>query len=326
LARYRNESLRRTLEEIHGQYDLVCFDMFPLVEYQSICRARPSVLIASDAYSLMMLRAVLELRTPRRLARVLGEALLQLRLERTYYPRFDLVTTVSTAAADWLRRVVPETQLQTVQVPAGEELLAPTAEAHPATGPLTILCWELVENEAVARSIVRFVKRSWPEINRRFPSATLTIWGRNPHPILTHALARSENVRLVGFVDDWLEMLRSASIFLFPHRCTAGLHLKLLSAMSVGLPVVTAPESCGWFSMEEGENVFVCREDAEFTKACIELLGDPALRGKVGAAARQMIEQGFTSQILGDEMLRVFDLATTRHRERNSGAVLQPRR
>jgi hypothetical protein len=75
--------------------------------------------------------------------------------------------------------------------------------------------------------------------------------------------------------------------------------------------------------MREGENVFVCREDSEFTEACLKLLGDAALRGKVGAAARQMIEQGFTSEILGDEMLRVFELAVARHRERSGVSSVQ---
>lgn len=316
-ARYRNRQLEARLRRMDlSRYDLVCFDMYTMAEQHRFCEDRPSVLIASDAYSLMLLRTFRDVRGLRRRGRTLAELALQLRVERTLYPHFDVVSTVSSTAAEWLTKVNPRTVTEVVQVPADEAVLAETAEVHPDLNPPRVICWELLSNDGVARAVAEFVDRSWGEVRRAVPDAELLLWGKDPHSLLAEAL-RAPGVRYLDFAEDCLAVLRQGAVFLFPHRCTAGMHLKLFSAMAVGLPAVTAPESCGWFDLKPSENAMVCRTQSEFAAACVELLRSPERRARMGANARTLIRREFTSARLGEKMLAVFKNAIARHAQRH---------
>ncbi len=108
LGRYRNPAVKRCLESLDlSQYDVVLLDMFILVEWRALVSSRPCVLIASDAYSLAGFRAARDARSFGTRVRFLVEAFLTLLVERREYPKFDVVSTVSETAAQWLRKIAP---------------------------------------------------------------------------------------------------------------------------------------------------------------------------------------------------------------------------
>jgi len=317
LARYRNPAVKRCLESLDvSQYDAVVFDMFTLVEWRALCSSRPCVLIASDAYSLEWFRAARDARSFGTRLRLLLEAFLMLLVERREYPRFNVVSTVSEAAAEWLRRVAPRGIYRFVPLSIDGPLLDGNSAADPGKAPPMLLCWEAVSHEAVATQVAAFLRRAWPEIRKAVPAAELLIWGDRPVPFLRKLIERTPGVRHIGFVDDWIGTLKGAAVFVFPHRATAGMHLKLMSAFAVGLPVVAAPEAYGWFALEEGVNAFTARDWNGFRDICIDLLSDPQKRARAGARARELMRNSFSNHRVGAQMIAVFNEGILRHSAR----------
>lgn len=317
LARYRNPALKRYIQSLDlSQYDVVLCDMYPLSEWGALCSSRPCVLIASDAYSLATFRAARDARSIGARLRIFAEACLMLLFERRAYPRFDVVSTVSESAAQWLRRVAPRGIYRFVPLCVNEVFLDPKTAADPGNAPPVLLCWEGLAHEAVATQVAAFLRRAWPGIRRAIPTAEMVVWGEGPLPFLKDLIESTPGVRQVGFVDDWIGTLKGAAVFVFPHRATAGMHLKLMSAFAVGLPVVATAEAYGWFALEEGANACTARDWSGFRESCIDLLSDPRLRARIGARARELMKDSFTNHRVGTQMVAVLEEAVLRHSER----------
>lgn len=327
LARYRNPALKRYLQSLDlSQYDVVLCDMYPLAEWRALCSSRPCVLIASDAYSLATFRAARDVRSLRARLRTFAEACLMLLFERREYRQFDVVSTVSEGAAEWLRKIAPAGTYQFVPLAADEALLDENAAADPGNASPVLLCWEGVAHEAVATQVAAFLRRVWPEVREAVPRAELVIWGNRPLPFLKKLIEETSGVRHIDFVDDWIGTLKGAAAFVFPHRANGGLNLKLMSAFAVGLPVVATPETYGWFALEEGVNAFTAKDWNAFRDICIDLLSDPGKRARVGASAREMIKSSFTNSQVGTRMIAVLEEAILKHSSRStthSGSPLQ---
>src|SRR6266446_680149 len=320
LGRYRNPAVKRCLESLDlSRYDVVLLDMFTLVEWRAFVSSRPCVLIASDAYSLAGFRAARDARSFGTRVRLLVEAFFTLLVERREYPNFDVVSTVSETAAQWLRRIAPSGVYRFVPVSVSEAFLHENAAADPGNAAPTLLCWEGVAYEAVATQVAAFLRRVWPQVRQAVPAAEMVIWGDRPLPFLRRLIERTPGVRHVGFVEDWIGTLKQAAVFVFPHRATAGMHLKLMSAFAVGLPVVSTPEAYGWFSLEEGVNAFTARDWDAFRDICIDLLSNPRKRARVGARAREMIKASFTNPGVANRMIAVFEEAILGHSARAGG-------
>lgn len=317
LARYRNPAMKRYLESLDlFQYDVVLCDMYTMIEWRPFCSSRPCVLIASDAYSLTAIRVVRDARLLWTRMRALGEAILQLMLERREYPRFEIVSTVSEAAAEWLRKVAPGGRYRFVPVPVDDALLEASAAADPSNAPPVLLCWEGVAHEAVATQVGIFIQRVWPEIRQAVPGAEMVLLGQQPLAFLKRLVDEAPGVRHIDFVEDWIGALKGAAVFVFPHRATAGMHLKLMSAFAIGLPVVATPEAYGWFQLEEGVNACTAKDWSAFRDICIQLLRDPKKRARIGAQARKMIKNSFTANQVAPQMIAVFEEAIRRHSAR----------
>ncbi len=104
-------------------------------------------------------------------------------------------------------------------------------------------------------------------------------------------------------------LLRTASVFLYtPHLEPFG--LAPVEAMASGTPVVAVREAGPVETVVDGETGFLCERDpAELGEALARILGDTALRDRMGAAAREHVVANFTwdrsvaqlASLLGEE-------------------------
>ncbi len=70
--------------------------------------------------------------------------------------------------------------------------------------------------------------------------------------------------------------------------------LKVLQFMAAGLPVVANPVGVHCQMVVPGETGFLARTPAEWAEAIALLAGDPALRARLGEAARRRVEQEYS--------------------------------
>lgn len=86
-----------------------------------------------------------------------------------------------------------------------------------------------------------FAHEIWPRLRRKFPELRWDIAGVRANRRVLR-LGNIEGIQLHGSVDSVGEFLDGAAVFVAPVRCGAGIRMKVLDAMSRGLPVVTSPE------------------------------------------------------------------------------------
>jgi len=123
---------------------------------------------------------------------------------------------------------------------------------------------------------------------------------------LAIALGVAERVHFLGYVDDVVPVYKAADIFALASRGDA-FGLALAEAGHFGLPAVSTRVGGIPEVVLHGQTGLLTPADdvAAFTSALAQLIDDPALRSRIGAAAAKRVEENFTA----DRMARKFEEA-----------------
>jgi N,N'-diacetylbacillosaminyl-diphospho-undecaprenol alpha-1,3-N-acetylgalactosaminyltransferase len=102
-------------------------------------------------------------------------------------------------------------------------------------------------------------------------------------------------IKRLGFISDVPSLLRDTDVYTLPSFYREGTPVSVLEAMSAGLPVVTTDGvGCRETAVNEVSGLIVpVKNSAALTEALDRLIGDPALRARLGAAARKRAEDVF---------------------------------
>jgi glycosyltransferase involved in cell wall biosynthesis len=173
---------------------------------------------------------------------------------------------------------------------------------------------ELGQNDRVLLSVgrLRYQKahsillKALPSVLAEFPDARMLIAGdgvlRTELEAETVSLGIANQVTFLGVRHDIPVLLSLASIFVFPSRFE-GMPNAVLEAMSQGLPVIATAVQGVDEIIHNGENgLLVPLEDPlALSNAILRLLRDPAECQRLGDAARQTIEKGYTVDIMCEQ-------------------------
>jgi len=127
------------------------------------------------------------------------------------------------------------------------------------------------------------------------PAQDIEAWSKRP------------NVTHLGFVQDIGALWASAHIAVLPsHR--EGMPLSLLEAAACGRPLVATDVPGCRDIARPGVNAFlVPLDDAEALADAIDrLAGDPELRRRFGRASRHLVEQYFSSSLIGADLVKLY--------------------
>lgn len=114
------------------------------------------------------------------------------------------------------------------------------------------------------------------------------------------------DIRWLGFRSDVPELLRQASVFVFP-SIEEGSALVTYEAMACGLPLIVTPES-GAVARDGREAIEIRPHNVDALAAALaKLAADPALVEQLGRAARRRVEQ-FPWSAYGDRVALVHRL------------------
>jgi glycosyltransferase involved in cell wall biosynthesis len=124
-----------------------------------------------------------------------------------------------------------------------------------------------------------FVSEIMSLLRQSLPGVRFHVVGSNPPPEII-ALA-SEDVIIVGFVEDLNPLLDKIRVSIAPLRYGAGIKGKIGSAMAVGLPVVATSLAAEGMSLTDGENVLIEDDAKAFADAVAKLYQDEALWNRI---------------------------------------------
>jgi glycosyltransferase involved in cell wall biosynthesis len=185
----------------------------------------------------------------------------------------------------------------------------------------------LHENELLLVSVGRlvhekgheFLIQAMSDVTAEFPNVRVAICGDGPlHDHLASLIslnALDDRVRLLGQWDDIPHLLAAADVFVLPSRWE-GLSIALLEGMIAKLPIVaTRVEGVEEVIEHNVNGLLVPLEDPEaLGKAILQLLADPEKRARMGLAAHTRVLQGYTTDRMSEQYLKVIE----KHLEHNS--------
>jgi GT2 family glycosyltransferase/glycosyltransferase involved in cell wall biosynthesis len=193
-------------------------------------------------------------------------------LETTLLRAADLVIAVSEHERDLIVSLAPELA-ERVFVWGHPAAVRPTPSPFDArSGLLFVGSFPSADspNEHAVRS---FLDDVFPAVQRQL-ACTFRIVGRAPEGLQRRA---SASVEVAGFVPDLEPEYDRHRIFVVPNQFSAGIPLKLVEAMSRGIPAVVSELTARQLGLVDGEAVLIGRTPEEFAHKIASLYSDPAL-------------------------------------------------
>ena len=154
--------------------------------------------------------------------------------------------------------------------------------------------------------------RALPSVLRQVPFARLQVCGEGPKKEAlqrqAEALGISEQVALLGFVEDVRPVLAAAEVFAMP-SLSEGLGVAVLEAMAMGKPVVATDAGGLPEAVVDGETgLIVPPGDAgALTEAILSLLQNPDKARHMGAAGRERALRQFDRSVIVERMLALYN-------------------
>ena len=138
----------------------------------------------------------------------------------------------------------------------------------------------------------------------------------NPSSISDQQLQEWSDNKIVevwGHSDDMPEVYAKASIVCLPTRYNEGLPTVLMEAMACGLPVITTDmPGCREVVQHDKNGLLVpCDNPDALENAVIRLINEPNTREEFGKYGRGLIVSQFSSEIINQQFLKLYDVVCT---------------
>jgi len=147
-----------------------------------------------------------------------------------------------------------------------------------------------------------------PEVELHIVGA-LHIDANNPFPLPDELKGFTDRIQYRPAVswNDWLTIQSGFDINLAPLEtgnpfCEAKSEIKYTEAAIVGIPTIASRIGAFEFAIQDGETGFLAGNDEEWTAKLEALVGDPALRHRMGAAARADVLARYAPEVLGPQL------------------------
>jgi glycosyltransferase involved in cell wall biosynthesis len=135
----------------------------------------------------------------------------------------------------------------------------------------------------------------WPRLQAVRPRIRAVVIGRNPPTALVEKIReRRLNVALTDYVADIRPYVACADVYVIPLFVGSGTRIKVFEAMAMGRPIVSTSLGVAGLDLRHDET-FLCADDGEsFANAVLALLDNAALRRRIAASARRLVEDQFS--------------------------------
>jgi sugar transferase (PEP-CTERM/EpsH1 system associated) len=296
IRRHHEQGMAHLIEGLldSGHYDVIHVDQLKMGQYVSHVRTLPKLIDKHNAYA-DVVRGVAETERnlPRRwVARLEWPRLA--RYEGWLCRQFDHVLTVTEEDGQRLQEWAGQPLDLTVMPIAGNPDDRPPVRRTP--GARDILSVGAMFYPPNVDGTLWFTREVYPLIREELPDARLWLVGGRPAPAVRR-LARHPGIEVTGYVEDLLPYLERSAVWIAPLRFGSGMRVKILDAMTWGIPVVSTTLGCQGIAATPGEEMLVADDPPAFAGHVVRVIEDRALAGRLAAGGRRLIERVYDWQI-----------------------------
>lgn len=203
--------------------------------------------------------------------------------------KVDVCWTITDVEKDHAKELAPEANIFTSSVGVDFEQFPLSDNNHREAHSLIIATtYKWVHN---VDGLLWFLDNVLPIVHQTFADVKLRILGKeagNKFEGYKHI-----GVDVVGYVDEIKPYFDKSAIYIAPLFVGAGVRIKILEAMAMGLPVVASKVSAAGIEASQSDGLFVSDSPEENATMIISLMQDAELRNNLGKAARKFIEDNF---------------------------------
>lgn len=137
----------------------------------------------------------------------------------------------------------------------------------------------------------------WPLVLKRLPNARWHIFGEDPTPAIRN-LHNGQNVFVEGFVEDLTPFLKRSRACIIPIHIGAGIRIKILDMLSLGLPCVSTRMGAQGL---ENDGVWIADGPEAFAEGIVRLISEPELWYQMSQAGRQFLIKNYSPERATEE-------------------------
>ncbi|MBZ0294739.1 MAG: glycosyltransferase family 4 protein [Anaerolineae bacterium] len=141
------------------------------------------------------------------------------------------------------------------------------------------------------QGITWFLDHVYPIIKQEVPDVRCTLIGARPPEQIVERSADDRTLTVTGYVDDPTPFLEDASMTVVPLHAGGGMRVKILNALSQGIPMVSTTVGCEGIKVTHDHDILIADEAEAFAQSSIRLLTDSDLNRRLTHQGRQTAEQ-----------------------------------
>ena len=152
-------------------------------------------------------------------------------------------------------------------------------------------------------AVLYFAAEVFPYVRARLPEIKFIVVGTSPTKEVLE-LARISGILVTGYVEDPYFYLERAKIVVAPLRFSSGIQNKILEGMALRKSIVTTSKGARGIVAQDGNQLIVADDPKYMAKKIVDLLLNKTQRNEIGFRARQLIEEHYRWDSIGDKMLK----------------------
>ncbi|MBD1900491.1 glycosyltransferase family 4 protein [Trichocoleus sp. DQ-A3] len=226
------------------------------------------------------------------------------RYEQRYCSKFSAIVVTTEEDKQQIQEFNCNAQIQVI--PNGVDFTQfPMRSADP--GGHRLIFVGAMDNTPNIDAVRFFSLEVFPEVQKRYPDATLELVGARPGTEVVD-LGKRPGITVTGRVPSMAEYLHKSCVCVVPMRTGFGIKNKTLEAMAAGVPVVGSDRGLEGLAVD-GESVPLralrANRVKEYVDAIAKLFEDADLREQLSKNARSLIETEYTWESAGSRYEQV---------------------
>lgn len=153
------------------------------------------------------------------------------------------------------------------------------------------------------------VEKVFPAIRKLIPTVKCRIVGQKAAEKIGNL--KSEFVEIIDLETSDIEGIRKAyregTVFVAPLWGPGGTRLKILSAMSTGVPVVTTTIGSQGIETTNGKDIVIADTPEQMADGVVKLLTDTKYYKKIVVNAKQLIREKYDWQIIANDLSKIYE-------------------
>ena len=296
--------VKQTLEQ--NEFDVIVCSTTVMAAYVSDVDGLPKVIDIDN--SLLRTNEFRAARAASFPARIAARVSQQKRIwyERSFLPKFELLTVTSPLDKDVTRRYVGERpRIEVIPNGVDTEYLRPSRTER--NGNILIFTGSLTY-DVNYEAMQYFLRDIYPAVKSKVADVELVITGSYEGVDLT-GLELDDSVCLTGYVADVRKYVQEADVAIAPILSGGGTRLKVLEAMALGTALVATPKAAEGLTLADGVNILIAEDAQAFGNAVVRFLNQPELAVEIATAARELIERHFDWFNIGRQFTMLIESA-----------------